>query len=305
MILLTARADEVDRVVGLELGADDYVVKPFSPRELAVRVRNMLRRTAASRRSRTGAGRLTSRPAPACASTRRHARSTVDGRAGGAHAEGVRPAADARRVRRGRCSRAASCSSEVWDSAPEYQDPATVTVHIGRLRQKMRGRSRAPALDHHGVGRRLPVRAVSRRRRGRRDQRAPAGDGGRRGRCSPPAPSAPGWRCAPDLADARRCARPVLAITLVVARHRRGASRWRSPRLMVLDADQAALGARGAGRHRRAGGGARRRGLAPARARRRSVWSRRCAGSRPATGRRAPAWSAATSSATSPAPSTS
>ena len=44
VVMLTARADEVDRVVGLELGADDYVVKPFSPRELALRVRAVLRR---------------------------------------------------------------------------------------------------------------------------------------------------------------------------------------------------------------------------------------------------------------------
>jgi two-component system response regulator ResD len=45
VILLTARVDESDRIVGLELGADDYVTKPFSPRELAVRVRTVLRRT--------------------------------------------------------------------------------------------------------------------------------------------------------------------------------------------------------------------------------------------------------------------
>jgi len=44
VILLTARGDESDRIVGLELGADDYVTKPFSPRELAVRVRTVLRR---------------------------------------------------------------------------------------------------------------------------------------------------------------------------------------------------------------------------------------------------------------------
>jgi len=47
VILLTARVDESDRIVGLELGADDYVTKPFSPRELAVRVRTVLRRSAA------------------------------------------------------------------------------------------------------------------------------------------------------------------------------------------------------------------------------------------------------------------
>ncbi len=44
IIMLTARAEEVDRVVGLEVGADDYVVKPFSPRELVARVRAVLRR---------------------------------------------------------------------------------------------------------------------------------------------------------------------------------------------------------------------------------------------------------------------
>jgi two-component system response regulator ResD len=44
IVLLTARGDEADRIVGLELGADDYVTKPFSPRELSVRVRNLLRR---------------------------------------------------------------------------------------------------------------------------------------------------------------------------------------------------------------------------------------------------------------------
>lgn len=42
--MLTARADEVDRVLGLEMGADDYVVKPFSPRELVARVKAVLRR---------------------------------------------------------------------------------------------------------------------------------------------------------------------------------------------------------------------------------------------------------------------
>ncbi len=46
VILLTARGEEADRIVGLELGADDYVTKPFSPRELAARVRTVLRRAA-------------------------------------------------------------------------------------------------------------------------------------------------------------------------------------------------------------------------------------------------------------------
>jgi phosphate regulon transcriptional regulator PhoB len=51
VVFLTARGEEVDRIVGLELGADDYVAKPFSPRELAARVRAILRRQA------RGAGR--------------------------------------------------------------------------------------------------------------------------------------------------------------------------------------------------------------------------------------------------------
>ena len=46
VILLTARGEEADRIIGLELGADDYVTKPFSPRELAARVRTVLRRSA-------------------------------------------------------------------------------------------------------------------------------------------------------------------------------------------------------------------------------------------------------------------
>ena len=49
VIFLTARADEIDRVLGLELGADDYVTKPFSPREVAARVRAILRRDARAR----------------------------------------------------------------------------------------------------------------------------------------------------------------------------------------------------------------------------------------------------------------
>ena len=50
VIMLTARGDEADRIVGLELGADDYVTKPFSPRELAVRVQTVLRRSAPAAR---------------------------------------------------------------------------------------------------------------------------------------------------------------------------------------------------------------------------------------------------------------
>jgi two-component system catabolic regulation response regulator CreB len=53
MLFLTARSDEIDRVVGLELGADDYIAKPFSPRELVARVRTILRRSAQPVRATT------------------------------------------------------------------------------------------------------------------------------------------------------------------------------------------------------------------------------------------------------------
>jgi two-component system catabolic regulation response regulator CreB len=59
MLFLTARSDEIDRVVGLELGADDYIAKPFSPRELVARVRTILRRSARPQPAST--------PAPASA----------------------------------------------------------------------------------------------------------------------------------------------------------------------------------------------------------------------------------------------
>ena len=77
VVFLTARSDEIDRVVGLELGADDYIAKPFSPRELVARVRSVLRRAAkrergASRRAGRGRERPRSsstRAACRCATT--------------------------------------------------------------------------------------------------------------------------------------------------------------------------------------------------------------------------------------------
>src|SRR5439155_17833470 len=59
IIMLTARGLESDRVMGLELGADDYVAKPFSPRELMARVKSVLRRTHGSPWEAPGPGSLT------------------------------------------------------------------------------------------------------------------------------------------------------------------------------------------------------------------------------------------------------
>lgn len=57
VIMLSARSEEIDRVLGLELGADDYLAKPFSPRELVARIRAVLRRGAAPSQSQPGARR--------------------------------------------------------------------------------------------------------------------------------------------------------------------------------------------------------------------------------------------------------
>ena len=69
IVMLTARDEEPDRVAGLELGADDYVAKPFSPRELAARIKAILRRTEHTLRGR-GARRARHRSPPRLA--RRH-----------------------------------------------------------------------------------------------------------------------------------------------------------------------------------------------------------------------------------------
>src|SRR5712691_10542924 len=64
ILMLTARAEEIDRIVGLEFGADDYVTKPFSPREVVLRINAILRRgTAEAPDERLSAGRITIDPA--------------------------------------------------------------------------------------------------------------------------------------------------------------------------------------------------------------------------------------------------
>src|SRR6516225_6194388 len=58
IIMLTARSEEIDRVVGFELGADDYVMKPFSPRELVLRVKSILKRSRTDRTEMLRIGRI-------------------------------------------------------------------------------------------------------------------------------------------------------------------------------------------------------------------------------------------------------
>ncbi|MER6999776.1 response regulator transcription factor [Streptomyces sp. NPDC000410] len=139
VIMLTARGDEEDRITGLEVGADDYVTKPFSPRELVLRVESVLRRSrAAAPAAPTGvlrAGDLTVDPA-----TRRATRGGDElaltlrefdlltyfmERPGTAHSRG-------------------ELMRQVWGW--DFGDLSTVTVHVRRLRAKIEDDPAMPAL---------------------------------------------------------------------------------------------------------------------------------------------------------------
>jgi len=144
VIMLTARGDETDRVIGLELGADDYVTKPFSPREVVARVKAVLRRSARSPRSvaddlrRLEFGELRIDPA---------AREVTR---------------DGKRLRLtpkefdlllllashpGHVFSRIELLEELWDFAFDG-DPSTVTVHVRRVREKI---ERDPSAPHHLV----------------------------------------------------------------------------------------------------------------------------------------------------------
>jgi len=130
VIMLTARGEEVDRIAGLELGADDYVAKPFSPRELTARVKAVLRRAT---------GSLTAEAADVL-----HAGSLeVDPVAHEARVEGALVALTAREFdllvhlmrNPRRAFRREELLADVWGFA--YGDTSTVTVHVRRLREKV------------------------------------------------------------------------------------------------------------------------------------------------------------------------
>jgi DNA-binding response OmpR family regulator len=129
VILLTARTDETDRVLGLELGADDYVVKPFSPRELVARVRSVLRRSGAP----TGTAVLTFDDLSIDLAAREV---RVGGEVVALTAKEFDMLAHLASHPRQVFSRAQLLVA-VWDSSADYQDPATVTVHVRRVRNKI------------------------------------------------------------------------------------------------------------------------------------------------------------------------
>ncbi|TKR32873.1 two-component system response regulator CreB [Luteimonas gilva] len=144
VIFLTARNDEIDRVLGLELGADDYMAKPFSPRELAARVRARLRRHA-----------------PAGGGMRAYGRFEIDG-----EGRRIRYAGRALELTRyeygllaellrrpGAILSRAQLLDRAWDGDSDSAD-RTVDTHVKTLRAKLReaGADPDPIRTHRGIG---------------------------------------------------------------------------------------------------------------------------------------------------------
>lgn len=141
VIFVTARDDEVDRVLGLELGADDYVTKPFSPRELVSRVAAVLRRSSGNADSSSlDLGQVRLEPG-----TREV---TVDGRSVDLTATEFDLLATLMR-RPGMVFTREQLLSTVWGAAA-YGQSRTVDVHIAQLRAKLGEES--PIRTHRGVG---------------------------------------------------------------------------------------------------------------------------------------------------------
>ncbi|CAM5240360.1 Response regulator transcription factor OS=Streptomyces tendae OX=1932 GN=F3L20_12530 PE=4 SV=1 [Streptomyces tendae] len=138
VIMLTARGEEDDRILGLEVGADDYVTKPFSPRELVLRVESVLRRT---------------RPVPAPAPRPPSAAGlTADPAARRATKDGTELALTLREFdllvfflrNPGRAFAREELMREVWGW--DFGDLSTVTVHVRRLRGKVEDDPARPRL---------------------------------------------------------------------------------------------------------------------------------------------------------------
>ncbi len=155
IIMLTARDDEVDKVLGLELGADDYITKPFSIREFRSRVRAVLRRAAAPRHDARDVetiirGGIVIDPARRAV--------VVNGRSVDltyVEFELLRALAS----RPGRVHSRQGLLEAVWGSA-EYRDPRTIDVHVRHLREKIEPVPSEPRyiLTVRGVGYRFSDR---------------------------------------------------------------------------------------------------------------------------------------------------
>jgi DNA-binding response OmpR family regulator len=133
IIMLTAKAEEIDKVLGLELGADDYITKPFSVREFRSRVKAALRRSGMTRRDGEGDGEpleaheLRLDPAKRTVEVRGEPVQTTFVEFEILHALATSP---------GRVWTRAMLLTRIWgDSA--YRDPRTIDVHIRHLREKL------------------------------------------------------------------------------------------------------------------------------------------------------------------------
>lgn len=148
VIMLTARGEEADRIAGLELGADDYIAKPFSPRELTARVKAVLRRatgpvTGPSEPAVLRAGGTPASPAAAARPAVIGPELEVDTVAHEARLNGQLVALTAKEFdllvhfmrNPRRALRREELLQEVWGFS--YGDSSTVTVHIRRLREKI------------------------------------------------------------------------------------------------------------------------------------------------------------------------
>ena len=148
IIMLTAKGEDVDRIVGLELGADDYVVKPFNTRELVARIRAVLRRARAT--DHTAANGIMEIQGL-----------TIDGPKRKVYVRGVEVDLTAKEfdmlhlmvANPGRVYTRENLLEAVWGSA-YYSDLRTVDVHIRRLREKIEENPAKPewVLTKWGVG---------------------------------------------------------------------------------------------------------------------------------------------------------
>jgi DNA-binding response OmpR family regulator len=147
IVMLTARTEEIDRVLGFELGADDYVCKPFSPREVVARVKAILRRSG--------------KPVPAQGSLLRFGRLEIDESAREARVDGadvkLKPREFALLMEL--AANAGVALSRDWLLQKVWGfdfdgDERTIDVHVRRLRAKIEERWRLPALlaTVHGFG---------------------------------------------------------------------------------------------------------------------------------------------------------
>lgn len=128
VLMLTAKAEEIDRIVGLELGADDYVVKPFSPREVILRIKAILRRgDGKEAEERLTAGAITIDPA-------RH-QVSVNGRPVSLTSLEFKLLRTLMQ-RRGRVQQRDRLLNEVW-GYESVIDTRTVDTHVRRLREKL------------------------------------------------------------------------------------------------------------------------------------------------------------------------